>query len=139
MNALKPWDVKLAMKEMREYVPLMGDYKSQLTLEFMHDKGFRVLDTLFLEAWKGVDLQAIIDSFRIALADEQSDELRKFEDLGVVEGMTPAEFTNSESNYFVMGVRGGLFGLACLEQSAFGIPRSNYFSFNLWCLREFCG
>ncbi|KAI8528730.1 hypothetical protein RHMOL_Rhmol12G0170000 [Rhododendron molle] len=117
-NALKPWDVKLAMKEMREYVPLMEDYKSQLTLEFMHDKGFRVLDTSFLEAWKGVDLQAIIDSFRIALAYEQSDEFKKFEDLGGVEGMTPPAFANSESNYFVMGMRGGLFGLACLKQSA---------------------
>ncbi|GMP99459.1 hypothetical protein CsSME_00046921 [Camellia sinensis var. sinensis] len=82
-----PRDRSLALAEMQKYVPLKEDCKMQLTLELRRARGHHVIDTLFVEAWKCV----------------------KFEELVNLE--------NSELLGFVRSFKGALFSLAELKIS----------------------
>ncbi|KAF5937263.1 hypothetical protein HYC85_024769 [Camellia sinensis] len=54
-----PRDRGLALGEMQKYVPLKEDCKVQLTLELRRARGYHVLDTLFVEAWKCVKFEEL--------------------------------------------------------------------------------
>ncbi|XP_028080820.1 uncharacterized protein LOC114282377 isoform X2 [Camellia sinensis] len=56
-----PRDRGLALGEMQKYVPLKEDCKVQLTLELRRARGYHVLDTLFVEAWKCVKFEELVN------------------------------------------------------------------------------
>ncbi|KAI7991971.1 hypothetical protein LOK49_LG12G00433 [Camellia lanceoleosa] len=56
-----PRDRSLASAEMHKYVPLKEDCKMQLTLELRRARGHHVLDTLFVEAWKCVKFEELVN------------------------------------------------------------------------------
>ncbi|KAF5936776.1 hypothetical protein HYC85_024282 [Camellia sinensis] len=56
-----PRDRGLALGEMQKYVPLKEDCKVQLTLELRRSRGYHVLDTLFVEAWKCVKFEELVN------------------------------------------------------------------------------
>ncbi|XP_028098504.1 uncharacterized protein LOC114298173 isoform X3 [Camellia sinensis] len=58
-NDISPNEVAIALEMLRNYEPLKEDCKMQLTLELTNEKSYRILDSLVLEAWGGVDMELL--------------------------------------------------------------------------------
>ncbi|CAL5426125.1 unnamed protein product [Camellia sinensis] len=58
-NDISPNEVAIALEMLRNYEPLKEDCKMQLTLELTNEKSYRILDSLVLEAWGGVDIELL--------------------------------------------------------------------------------
>ncbi|GMP90361.1 hypothetical protein CsSME_00041529 [Camellia sinensis var. sinensis] len=60
LDDISPEDIASALEVFRNYdKPLKEDCKTQLTLELTHEKSCRILDTLVLEALRGVNIKEI--------------------------------------------------------------------------------
>ncbi|KAF7113542.1 hypothetical protein RHSIM_RhsimUnG0117200 [Rhododendron simsii] len=53
-------ELKLVLEEMEKFVPLKEEHKTQLSLEFLHKRSYHVLDALFVETWKGVEFEKVV-------------------------------------------------------------------------------
>ncbi|KAF5930584.1 hypothetical protein HYC85_031457 [Camellia sinensis] len=60
LDDISPEDIASALEVFRNYdKPLKEDCKTQLTLELTHEKSCRILDTLVLEALRGVNIKEL--------------------------------------------------------------------------------
>ena len=96
----------------------------QLTLELMHARSFRVLDTLFVEAWKGIKFNELTGYLASKSNKKIADSL-SYVDFDLIIIPEPSEMADYLLKDFVDSIKGGVLHLACLKGTAV-LPSLSY-------------